>query len=351
MSRAVPRGGPAPGRRPPGGDVLDAIRSACAQVAAGARHVQLVEEALAPFARALPPPEEVPGLDPAFHWLGRGDDSAVFVLLLDAVNFGSGWSEHLAKPPGCSTYFTTAGALRAWFGREGPPSPARVAALAEPEVARIFGQEAFPPGHPARELTGLWTASLAGLAGHVLARHGGDWLGPVRAASGRASALVTELGALPSYADVARWHGLPVPFYKRAQITCSDLALAGGWAGPSARDGSAGAREWWGRFEDLDRLTIFADNLVPHVLRVEGVLRYRPRLLARIDAGEPLPAGSEEEVEIRALGLHAVERLVDLLRAEGRPATAMAIDQVLWNRGQSPAIKRFRRHRTCSRFY
>ncbi len=38
-------------------------------------------------------------------------------------------------------------------------------------------------------------------------------------------------------------------FYKRAQIVASDLALAG-----------------VARFADLDRLTIFADNLVPHVL-------------------------------------------------------------------------------------
>ena len=46
-------------------------------------------------------------------------------------------------------------------------------------------------------------------------------------------------------------------FYKRAQIVPNDLAVAG------VAD-----------FRDLDRLTIFADNLVPHVLRVDGVLRY-----------------------------------------------------------------------------
>ena len=46
-------------------------------------------------------------------------------------------------------------------------------------------------------------------------------------------------------------------FWKRAQITANDLALAG-----------------VAEFPDLDRLTIFADNLVPHVLRVDGVLRY-----------------------------------------------------------------------------
>ena len=63
-------------------------------------------------------------------------------------------------------------------------------------------------------------------------------------------------------------------FYKRAQIVASDLALAG-----------------LAEFSDLDRLTIFADNLVPHVLRVDGVLRYHPDLAARIDAGELIPPG------------------------------------------------------------
>ena len=62
-------------------------------------------------------------------------------------------------------------------------------------------------------------------------------------------------------------------FYKRAQIVPADLALAG-----------------VAEFHDLDRLTIFADNLVPHVLRVDGVLRYDPELAARIDAGELHPA-------------------------------------------------------------
>ena len=77
--------------------------------------------------------------------------------------------------------------------------------------------------------------------------------------------------------------------YKRAQIVASDLALAG-----------------VAEFADLDRLTIFADNLVPHVLRCEGVLVYDESLAARIDAGETLPLGGAER-EIRACALHACE--------------------------------------------
>jgi hypothetical protein len=117
-------------------------------------------------------------------------------------------------------------------------------------------------------------------------------------------------------------------FYKRAQITPSDLALAG-----------------VAEFDDLDRLTIFADNLVPHVLRVDGVLRYDPALAARIDAGELLPPGPEER-EIRACALHACERL-----AERTGTPPRVLDVRLWNRGQAPEYKSIPRHRTRGVYY
>src|SRR5690606_5243227 len=98
-------------------------------------------------------------------------------------------------------------------------------------------------------------------------------------------------------------------------------------------------------------LTCFADNLVPHVLRHEGVLRYAPALAERIAREELLPSGAPEEVEIRAAGVHAVERLVEAIRAAGGHATAHAIDMALWRRGQDPAIKAHPRHRTRCPFY
>ena len=117
-------------------------------------------------------------------------------------------------------------------------------------------------------------------------------------------------------------------FWKRAQIAPNDLALAG-----------------VAEFPDLDRLTIFADNLVPHVLRVDGVLRYEPALAARIDAGELLPPG-EEEREIRGCAVHACELLSERL---GMPARLL--DAALWNRGQAPRYKAVPRHRTRTVFY
>ncbi len=96
---------------------------------------------------------------------------------------------------------------------------------------------------------------------------------------------------------------------------------------------------------------MFADNLVPHVLRVDGVLVFDDELLARIDRVEDITAGSEPEVEIRALGVHAVELLVARLRAAGHDVTAGQIDSVLWTRGGEAAYKRVPRHRTRTTFY
>ncbi|MGH2742213.1 MAG: queuosine salvage family protein, partial [Thermoleophilaceae bacterium] len=99
------------------------------------------------------------------------------------------------------------------------------------------------------------------------------------------------------------------------------------------------------RFHDLDKLTIFADNLVPHVLRVDGVLRYDPALAAHIDAEWPLAPG-EAEREIRACALHACEQL-----AERTGIAARLLDIRLWNRGQAPEYKAVPRHRTRSVYY
>jgi hypothetical protein len=146
------------------------------------------------------------------------------------------------------------------------------------------------------------------------------------------------LAEMPFFRDIERYGAFDVPFFKRAQLTAADLALA--------FDGKG-----WGRFDDLDRLTIFADNLVPHVLRVDGVLEYDRPLLDTISAGELVPAGSDEEIEIRAVGLHAVELLTAECRRQGRDLTPMQLDYLLWNRGQAPAYKAIPRHRTRTVFY
>ena len=138
--------------------------------------------------------------------------------------------------------------------------------------------------------------------------------------------------------DVEFWNGRRVPFYKRAQLTVADLALAFDYQG-------------WGGLHDLGELTIFADNLVPHVLRTDGVLLYDTDL-ARIDREELIPAGSKEEIEIRACALHSVELIVHEIRQMRQVIKPMDIDFLLWNRGQGFLYKSNKpRHRTRTVFY
>jgi hypothetical protein len=318
--------------------IFDEIRDGCRQVAEKATRLRLDTARLADFARAFPVAEVgAATLDPATHYLGHDKDTLIFVLALDAVNFGSGYFPHVRKRPGHSGYFTMAAGLNDWFLAEGAPGAARLAKLTQADCALIFGQDLGSLA--AAELMGLFAKALNDLGALLLARFDGDAATLVESAENKAEKLVAILRIMPFFDDVEIWHGHKVPFMKRAQLTAADLSLA------LERDG-------WGRFDDLDQLTIFADNLVPHVLRVDGVLRYDPALLARIHAGEVLKAGTPEEIEIRAAALHAVELLKAHLHAAGHGGvTSMALDYLLWNRGQGERYKAAPRHRARGVFY
>ena len=143
---------------------------------------------------------------------------------------------------------------------------------------------------------------------------------------------------MPYFNDIARYNSTEVQFFKRAQISAADLSLA------FHGDG-------WGYFEDLDQMTIFADNLVPHVLRIDEILTYEQSLIRRINAGMLIPAGSTEEIEIRACAVHAVELVKQQIAKSGSRITSPALDNFLWNRGQQPEYKARPRHRTRCVYY
>jgi hypothetical protein len=288
--------------------LTEQVRATAREIAASARHVRIDAERLA----ALDPgaPREV---DAERHYLeGSPEEVAHFLLVLDSINFGSGWFPTLRKRPGMSGYFTVASALTDFWRAEGGWSPAELRALSATELASVLGQE------PDHELMGLYAEALRDLGRFLGARRSID---VAAEAGGSAERLASTLAAgMPFFDDTGFW--------KRAQITANDLALAG------VAD-----------FHDLDRLTIFADNLVPHVLRVDGVLVYDESLAGHIAAGELLEPGGEER-EIRGCAVHACELLSERL---GVPARQ--IDTALWNRGQAPGYKSVPRHRTRTVYY
>jgi hypothetical protein len=207
-------------------------------------------------------------------------------LQLNAINFGSGWFPTLRKRDGMSGFRTVEAGLRA----HGPFADEELAAMDAPTIARILGQD------PEHELMELYTRALRELAG-------------VEVTATDAVAIAEQLAALPTWHDPGFW--------KRAQIAAAELAETA-----------------------TERLTMFADNLVPHVLRLDGILSFDDALVARIDREELLAHGSPEEVEIRACAVHAVELL-----AKVTGASAARLDHLLWQRGAQPRYKARPRHR------
>ena len=176
----------------------------------------------------------------------------------------------------------------------------------------------------------LFTVALRELGDRVTVEYFGRFLGLVRSAEGSAERLAETLARWPTWHDVSSHDGEASRSSSAPRSRPADLHLAG--IAPA---------------EDVDRLTLFADNLVPHVLRLDDVLEFDERLVRRIDDGLLLEHGSPEEVEIRACALHAVELLV----AAHGDTTATAVDNVLWNRGALPRYKARPRHRARTTAY
>jgi hypothetical protein len=285
--------------------LCESVRDHCADVAESARHVRIDLDAVGSIE---PGPE--PALDPERHYLeGSREDVVAYLLTLDTINLGSGWFPTLRKRPGCSGYYTIAWALADHFREHGPWSAEELRELDAGTVAAVLGQDRD------HELMDLYARALGDLGGFLQHRD------PLQAAAGSAEGLAAELaGGMPFFDDKGFW--------KRAQITANDLQLAG-----------------VARFDDIDRLTAFADNLVPHVLRMDGVLVYDEELAAHIDSGELLPRGREER-EIRACAVHACEAIAEELQIPPR-----TLDVMLWNRGQEPRYKERPRHRTRTVYY
>jgi hypothetical protein len=328
-------------------DVFDQVRQACADVADRARHVRIDQAAVAQLAAMLPrtPPELLP------EEQGRGEpaDIAAQVVAWNMINFGSGWFPKLTKREGLSGARSLAQAFDEHVARYGAPTAVWLVAMDMPTCAKLFGQ---PHPGPVDELLRLFTQAWNDLGRLLLERYDGQAANLVEASKGSAAKLVEILDQMPLVHDVARYDGHSVPLFKRAQITASHLHRALGEPGPGEL----------GHFTDLGRLTAFADNLVPHTLRMLDVLVYDDETSARIAGDDLFTPGEPAEIEIRASGVHAIELVVEHLahppapddgsdRPEPFVTDAATLDHHLWQLGQSPEIKAVRRHRCRCPWY
>lgn len=173
----------------------------------------------------------------------------------------------------------------------------------------------------------------------VSERFGGDFLNVFEAANGNAIDL-TDLfiSNFSSFNDFAILDNTKIEFYKRAQINASMI---------NNYIVKNGHKELVG----LEKLTAFADYKVPQVLRKFGILEYSSELSAMVDNSINIPAGSREEVEIRATTIWAIEYIKEKLRSKFPNITARQIDYYLWDMSQVQFADDKPYHRTRTIFY
>jgi hypothetical protein len=285
--------------------VPERVRAAVAWVADRAKFVEIDHALIPAYAAGLR--RGAANAVPASELVEADRESkAAFAVCLNAINFGSGWWPTIRKRPGHSGYATIAAGVTEMFSSRGPWTVDELTAMDAETIAAVVDQD---PSHP---LMSQFAASLRNVGTHLLVDHGGSFEAVVDAAAGSTVALTDLIANWDAFADTSVYEGMLIPFYKRAQLAAADLVRS------SAAE-----------LTDLDRLTAFADNLLPQVLRVDRVLQLDPGLTSRIEDGELLEHGSPEEVELRACAVHAVE----LLSRAAPELSPVEIDAALWLRG------------------
>lgn len=170
-----------------------------------------------------------------------------------------------------------------------------------------------------------------------------------RSFEGKASKLVESCGKsavklvalltrhFPGFRDHSVYKGHQVFLYKRAQIFAADL-----WG--------AFKGQGYGEFTDIGSITMFADYIVPAVLKQLGVLHYSPTLSSIIESNSEIVPGSEEEIELRACTIHAVEKMRELIKMKsGKQVLSVELDLWLWSVGVQCSSLPY--HRTLSIYY
>lgn len=172
----------------------------------------------------------------------------------------------------------------------------------------------------------------------MLKRYDSDARTLITSAQHKFSKLMPTIArTLPSFNDIAHYQEKKVYFLKRAQILAADI-----W-GAFNSTGS-------GKFHDPAYLTAFADYRLPQILYHWNILEYSPMLKQKIRHHTLIPAGSPEEIEIRAATIWAVEYLRDALATHKINLYACQVDWLLWNKAQQTK-KMALHHLTKTIFY
>lgn len=320
---------------------MSKVLTTAEKVAEKSRHVRISQEALAKFSRELAEGGiRMPNWDAEHHFKGTDEETIAYLLAVDTVNFcfwpppGRKKWEISYKGKMYSGYYGLSVSLKKALESGIPLANAScLASLTAEQLESVFAGVGVLQLVKER----LWNLQETGRV--LLDKYNGRASELVAAAGGSAIRLVELLAEdFSSFRDQATYGSHEVHFYKRAQLFAADLHGAMGGKGPGA-------------FRDIKELTAFADYKLPQVLRHVGVLEYGSGLAEKVDQMIPLDPGSEEEVEIRANTIWAVELICQESNRLGKEVHANEIDWLLWNLGQDDVFRAKPYHRTVTIFY
>ena len=157
-------------------------------------------------------------------------------------------------------------------------------------------------------------------------RYGGRFHNFVRTCSQKlydgGNGLVERLAReFPRFNDISDYDGHSVKFYKLAQLSFWFLYLSLKKSGQF-------------RIDDLERMTAFADYIVPAAMRLLGITIYSDALEKAVQSHQLIPRDSHWEIEIRAHCIYASSLLaeeINLLRPRDRQIIVPQIDYRLWS--------------------
>jgi hypothetical protein len=317
------------------GEPLQAVRESFYNVAKRSKFVKINYDYLDKYSDELPSDYDSI-LDEDHHFVGNVEETASYIISLECVNFGSGYKPEIVSEGSRllenSIYFNMSTKLKAYYEENGALTAEQLSLIKPKQCADIFGLNVN--GKYSQELATLFSQSMREMGHKIIRDFGGSFNNFILSADGSAEQFVNNLVSLSFFNDEHAYKGLKVVFYKRAQHLAGSINLA------YKRLGLDG-------FNDISKLTMFADNAVPHVLHIDGVLEYSQELKDHLASGKRLRSGSQKEIEIRGCAGYAVEQIADIKRVN-----PVDLDYVLWHRKtQDKIYKSLPPHRTHTIFY
>ena len=143
---------------------------------------------------------------------------------------------------------------------------------------------------------------------------------PPRLYDGGAGIIDRLVKEFPRFNDVSPYEGATIKFYKLPQL--------GVWFVYSLS-----RKNHPFPLEDVDKMTAFADYIVPVALRLLGITSYSTELEHAINTYQMIPRDSRQEVEIRAHCIYATALLceeINKIRPKDQQIIIPQIDARLW---------------------